>query len=175
MNKIKIAKQLIKLAKDLVESQSTLMTETNIKQELEKVHIKQYLPFRKIHTGEWIAFPINRNANLPDIYIHFDDGKLTAGYSYVSQEELDYQGAEQESLVGMLEELAIIKNKINEIVINTKNEKLDENEQNSKEQEDSSDLDSELQEDEDFLDEEEKEFLDEQEEDASLDEEQEEI
>jgi len=32
MNKIKIAKQLIKLAKDLVESQSTLMTETNIKQ-----------------------------------------------------------------------------------------------------------------------------------------------
>jgi len=33
----------------------------------------------------------------------------------------------------MLEELAIIKNKINEIVINTKNEKLDENEQNSKE------------------------------------------
>lgn len=149
MNKIKIAKQLIKLAKDLVESQSTLMTETNIKQQLEKVHIKEYLPFRKIHTGEWIAFPINRNANLPDIYIHFDDGKLTAGYSYVSQEELDYQGAEQESLVGMLEELAIIKNKINEIVINTKNEKLDENE----EQEDASlqeeDLEAELEEQED--------------------------
>ena len=175
MNKIKIAKQLIKLAKDLVESQSTLMTETNIKKELEKVHIKQYLPFRKIHTGDWIAFPINRNANLPDIYIHFDDGKLTAGYSYVSQEELDYQGAEQESLVGMLEELAIIKNKINEIVINTKNEKLDENEQNQKqeedtssqEQEDSFDFDSELQKEDDSLDE--------QEEDVSLDEEQEEI
>ena len=73
MNRIKIAKQLIKLAKDLVEQQSTLMNETNIKRELEKVHISEYLPFRKIHQGEWMSFPINRNANLPDIYIHFDD------------------------------------------------------------------------------------------------------
>ena len=112
------------------------MNETNIKRELEKVHISEYLPFRKIHQGEWMSFPINRNANLPDIYIHFDDGKLTVGYSYVNQEELDYHGVEQESLVGMLEELAIIKNKINEIVVNTKNEQLDENEAKSDEDDD---------------------------------------
>jgi hypothetical protein len=91
---------------------------------LEKVHIKDYQAFRKIHSGEWISFPINRNANLPDIYVKFDDGKINVGYNYLDDNEIDYHAPEQESLSGMIEELAMIKNKINEILVNIKNEDL---------------------------------------------------
>jgi hypothetical protein len=47
------------------------------------------------------------------------------GYSFIDENKLDYHGNEQDSLPGMLEELSILKLKINEIVVNIKNEKLD--------------------------------------------------
>jgi hypothetical protein len=65
MNNIKVAKRLIKLAKELLESQSDIINDFNIKKELKKIHIKEYQSFKMIKPGEWRAYPINRNANLP--------------------------------------------------------------------------------------------------------------
>ena len=110
------------------------MNATNIKKELEKIHISEYLPFIKIHMGEWISYPINRNSNLPDIYVYFKDGKVTLGYNYLDENIQDYQSAEQDSIAGMIEELAIIKTKLKDIIVNIKNDDLNKKEQQKKEE-----------------------------------------
>ena len=154
MNKIKIAKQLVSLAKQLVQSNNNLMNAINIKRQLEKIHIQEYLPFRKIHAGSWMSFPINRNSKLPDIYVNFNDGKVQAGYNYIDNNEIDYHSPEQESISGLIEELAIIKKMIGEIVINIKNDDLTERENTDTENPDEEIVEDETSTDVDVLDEE---------------------
>lgn len=148
MNKnVMVAKQLIKLAKQVIFSQGILSQE-NLFNELKKIQIEEYQPFKKVHNGIWISYPVNRNANLPDIYVVFNDEKLYCGYNYISEEEQDYQGAVQESIIGLLQELAIIEENINKIVVELKNEELDKKNKQQKEESDDEQEDEENTDDE---------------------------
>lgn len=148
MNKnVMVAKELIRLAKQVIFSQGILSQE-NLFNELKKIQIEEYQHFKKVHNGIWISYPVNRNANLPDIYVIFNDEKLYCGYNYISEQEQDYQGAVQESIIGLLQELAIIEKNINEIVVNLKNEELDKKNKQQKEESDDEQEDEEESEDE---------------------------
>jgi hypothetical protein len=78
--------------------------------------------------------------------------KLTCGYHYLDKQGEDYQGVPQESIVGLLIELSVLKEKIHYIVINLKNEELDKKIEESKdnEEEESGGDDENLSEDEDL-------------------------
>ena len=167
MNKnVMVAKELIKLAKQVIFSQG-ILTQENIFNELQKIEIEEYQKFKRVHECVWISYPVNRNANLPDIYVIFNDGKLYCGYNYISEQEQDYQGAVQESIIGLLQELAIIEKNINEIVVNLKNEELDKkNKQQKENQEDEQQQDED---EENSEDEQENEEESEDEQDLDLD------
>ena len=161
MNKnVMIAKELIKLAKQVIFSQGILSQE-NLFNELKKIQIEEYQHFKKVHDGIWISYPVNRNANLPDIYVVFNDEKLYCGYNYISEQEQDYQGAVQESIIGLLQELAIIEKNINEIVVNLKNEELDKKNKQQKEESDDEQQQQEEDEELDFGDEQQQQEADE--------------
>lgn len=123
-NRLKIARQLIKLARNLI--QESTLSQQNILHELKKININEYRLFTQVHDGQWIAYPVNRNADLPDIYVVLKDGKLKCGYNFIDSEQLDYEGTPQSSIVGLLQEMYILKDKIDNIVVNLKNEQLDE-------------------------------------------------
>lgn len=150
MNNIKIAKQLIKLAKQLITQNVTLNDQ--IFEELKKITIEQYQVFTQVHEGQWISFPINRNAELPDIYVTIKNNKFYCGYNFLNDQKQDYHGAGQESIIGLLEELSIIKQKIDEIVINLKNVQLDKQKEKSKQEQGNEEQDEQSSEDEEDLD-----------------------
>lgn len=134
MNKnIKIAKQLIKLAKQIISDKQDVMNQENIEKQLKTINIKEYKPFKKLHDGEWMCYPKNRNAELPDIYAKFEDGKVFVGYNYQSEDMEDYQGTPQQTISGMLQEIAIMKKSVDEAVVNVKNKVMDEKQQGEKE------------------------------------------
>lgn len=142
-NRLKIARQLIRLAKNLV--QESTLSQQNILNELKKININEYRLFTQVHDGEWIAYPVNRNADLPDIYVVLKDNKLYCGYNFIDSEQLDYEGTPQQSIVGLLQQIYVLKDKIDNIVVNLKNEQLDEEGDEEGEDSEGGDQDSEEQ------------------------------
>lgn len=133
-NRLKIARQLIRLANNLIQESS--LSQQNILHELKKININEYRLFTQVHEGEWIAYPVNRNADLPDIYVVLKDNKLYCGYNFIDSEQLDYEGTPQQSIVGLLQQIYVLKDKIDNIVVNLKNEQLDEEGKEGEEGED---------------------------------------
>ena len=94
--------------------------------ELAKIEIDEYGHFLRIHSNEWMCFPKNRNAHVPILYVIISGGKYVAGYKYLDEtENKDHEGAPQDSVSGLLEEIAIIKSAISEVITMEKNRVMD--------------------------------------------------
>lgn len=99
---------------------------SDIGAELAKVEIDEYGHFVRVHNNEWMCFPKNRNAHIPIIYVIISGGKYVAGYKYLDEtENKDCEGAPQDSVSGLLEEIAIIKSAISDVVTMEKNRVMD--------------------------------------------------
>lgn len=119
-----ISNELMRIAEELV----GFGLETNLEKSLSKFHIKEYAGFVKFHDDEWICAPINRNANVPFIYVEtLQGGMLVAGYTFLNKERTNenYDGVPQDNIVGLMEELAFIKKSIEELSVAARNELLD--------------------------------------------------
>lgn len=119
---ISISNELIRVANEILAFQD----EYDIEDSLSHFELSEYSHFVQLHEGEWICAPVNRNANVPFIYVEqLSDGLIVAGYSYLDGDENGYEGTPQESVTGLLEELAHIKNDIEQIAVSARNELLD--------------------------------------------------
>ena len=80
----------------------------------------------RVHNNEWMCFPKNRNAHVPILYVIISGGKYVAGYKYIDEtESQDHEGTPQDSVSGLLEEIAIIKSAISDVVTMEKNRVMD--------------------------------------------------
>ena len=99
---------------------------SDVDAELAKVEIDEYGHFIRVHNNEWMCFPKNRNAHVPILYVIISGGKYVAGYRYIDKtESQDHEGAPQDSVSGLLEEIAIIKSAISDVVTMEKNRVMD--------------------------------------------------
>lgn len=135
-----LAKQLIKIAKLLIADEE-IFDEKNIEKQLKKYTIKEYKSFQKLHNNEWVMYPKNRNADVPDIYVKLDkNNKFIMGYNYAnSDDKQDYEGTPQETISGLFSELASIKKDIEKAIVQAKNQMLDKEKQKKQEENQESD------------------------------------
>ena len=125
-----LALKLIRIARKLISE----IDEKQIQKTLKKQKIKEYKPFKKIHDDEWIMYPENRNADVPDIYVKInEDNQLVSGYNYANSDKDNYQGTPQETISGLLIEFAEIKKQIEKAVVEAKNQALDKEKEQKKE------------------------------------------
>lgn len=98
-----------------------------IMEELKKIRIDEYGKFIRIHKNEWMCFPKNRAAEIPLIYVIMSKGKYVAGYTFLDHLEsnTNYEGSPQESVAGVIEELAVIKEMLSDEITKAKNRMLD--------------------------------------------------
>ena len=99
---------------------------SDVGKELSKFELDEYGHFVRVHQNEWMCFPKNRNAHVPILYVIISGGKYVAGYKYLDEtENPDHEGAPQDSIAGMLEELAIIRSAISDVITMEKNRVMD--------------------------------------------------
>lgn len=98
-----------------------------ISEELRKIRIDEYGKFIRIHKNEWMCFPKNRAAEIPVIYVIVSGGKYVAGYTFLDHLEsnTNYEGAPQDSVAGVIEEMAVIKEMLADEITRAKNRMLD--------------------------------------------------
>ena len=125
-----LALKLIRIAKKLVSE----IDQKQIQKTLKKQKIKEYKPFKKIHDNEWMMYPENRNADVPDVYVKLnEDNQLLSGYNYINSDKDNYQGTPQETIAGLLIEFAEIKKQVEKAVVEAKNQALDKEKEQKKE------------------------------------------
>ena len=128
-----LALKLIRIAKKLVSE----IDQKQIQKTLKKQKIKEYKPFKKIHDNEWMMYPENRNADVPDVYVKLnEDNQLLSGYNYINSDKDNYQGTPQETISGLLIEFAEIKKQVEKAIVEAKNQALDKEKEQKKENED---------------------------------------
>ena len=100
---------------------------SDVGKELSKFELDEYGHFVRVHQNEWMCFPKNRAAEVPVIYVIMSKGKYVAGYAFLDHLEsnTNYEGSPQESIAGIIEELAVIKEMLSDEITKAKNRMLD--------------------------------------------------